>query len=69
MNEDITRKFTTTLQHDEAIVKGLRVDASKAVIVEVSSLPRNGAEFPTRVNAVAFRDKFRELVEKFDSSS
>jgi hypothetical protein len=61
--------FAKTIQHDEDTIQGLRVDYLEVEILEVSSLPRNGVEFPIKENVVAARDEFREPREKLDSSS
>lgn len=68
-NEDMTKQFVATLQYDEAVVKGLKVDVLESTIVEVSSFPWKGEEFPIRENVVASRDEFREHGENLDLSS
>lgn len=59
-DNDIARRFVATLELDEAMVKGLSVDASKVAITQVSGLPRTGVEFLICVDTVVAREELCE---------
>lgn len=46
------QEFYSNLQNDEAIVRGLRVDASEVTIIEVSIILRVGEEFLVREDII-----------------
>lgn len=59
-NNAIERRFATTLESNEAMVKVFLVDASKVSIAQVFCFARIGADFPLRVDVVATREEFCE---------
>lgn len=49
-------QFIATLNNDEEIVKGLKVDALEFAIVEMFGLPLEGEEFLARENAISTKN-------------
>jgi hypothetical protein len=52
------KEFASTLQYDEATIKGLFIDSSKVAIAQVIGLPKTRVEYVAHVDAVAAREEF-----------
>jgi len=68
-DNEMAKEFAATLWYDEAIVRGLVVDASEMAIAQVIGLSCTGFEYLARVDAATAREELYERGEHLDSTS